>query len=67
MDAAKRIFPKIRYKRSAQQVADKSDVILILTEWAEFKKVNFMGKQVIDGKNLFGEGERPGNYEGLCW
>jgi UDPglucose 6-dehydrogenase len=67
MAAAKRIFPKIRYKRSAQQVADESTMILILSEWPEFKKVDFRGKQVIDGKNLFGEGERPGNYEGLCW
>ncbi|MCX6709522.1 MAG: UDP-glucose/GDP-mannose dehydrogenase family protein [Candidatus Woesearchaeota archaeon] len=67
MGQVKKIFPQLNYEKSAQEVADKSDVILILTEWAEFKKVKFNGKKVIDGKNLFREGERPINYEGICW
>jgi UDPglucose 6-dehydrogenase len=67
MDSAKKIFPGIDYKKTAQQVADESTIILILAEWAEFKKVNFNGKMVIDGKNLLKEGERPRNYEGICW
>jgi len=67
MPQMKKIFPHLNYMENAQEVADKSDVILILTEWPEFKKVNFNGKKVIDGKNLFAENERPKNYEGICW
>jgi len=47
----------------------KSDLCLIVTEWTEFKNVNFSSmkrKVVIDGRNIL-ENREDVDYEGLCW
>ena len=68
MSKVKDLFPHLNYTQSAQQAVDKSDIILILTDWPEFKNLNFGNKLVIDGKNLFTDKtQRPQNYEGVCW
>ncbi|MFH2020869.1 MAG: UDP-glucose/GDP-mannose dehydrogenase family protein [archaeon] len=66
MEKVKKIFPHLNYMESAQEVADASEYILILTEWNEFLDVDYKKKLVIDGKNLFGD-KKPSNYQGICW
>ncbi|MBT3721564.1 UDP-glucose/GDP-mannose dehydrogenase family protein [archaeon] len=67
MEKVKKIFSHLNYLETGQEVVDESEIILILTEWPEFKKLDYGNKLVIDGKNLFYEGKRPRNYEGICW
>ena len=38
----------------------------ILTKWEEFKKLDYKGKIVIDGRRLK-EAETAKIYEGVCW
>ena len=66
MPLVKNIFPHLTYEKTAQDAVDNADLVLILTEWPEFKKINYGNKLVIDGKNLF-DGDKPKNYEGICW
>lgn len=67
MPQVKKIFPHLNYLENGQQVIDKSEIVLILTEWPEFTKLKFGKKLVIDGKNVFSNGNTPENYEGVCW
>lgn len=60
MAGAKNIFPDIQYCRSAYEAASKSDCLLILTEWNEFKELDFnkikksMSQPVIvDARNIY--------------
>ncbi|MBN1644769.1 UDP-glucose/GDP-mannose dehydrogenase family protein [Candidatus Woesearchaeota archaeon] len=58
MDEAKQIFTNIEYANSSEEVAEKSNALLILTEWPEFqeldmKKIREKLKIVIDTRNLF--------------
>ncbi len=68
MKNAKMIFgDKIKYMDSAKQVADKSDAILVVTDWDEFKdKSLYVGKVVIDGRRVI-EDTKGIDYEGICW
>jgi len=66
MSHVKNLFPHLKYEETAQDAVNNSEIVLILTEWPEFKKVDYGEKLVIDGKNLF-DGDRPKNYEGICW
>lgn len=65
MNNFKKIFPKIAYCSSAQEVLS-SDAVLITTKWEEFKKLNYTGKIVIDGRRIK-EAESAKIYEGVCW
>ncbi|MBT3408922.1 UDP-glucose/GDP-mannose dehydrogenase family protein [archaeon] len=67
MPQVKKIFPHLNYLKNGQQVIEDSEIVLILTEWPEFKKLNYGDKLVIDGKNVFDNGNVPKNYEGVCW
>ena len=67
MQRVKKIFPHLKYMKSGQQVVNGSDIVLILTEWPEFRNLDYKDKLVIDGKNLFYDTKRPQNYEGICW
>jgi len=66
MKEVMKLFPHLTFASSAQEAVNKADIVLILTEWDEFKTVNFGDKLVIDGKNLLYE-RPPTNYEGVCW
>jgi len=61
----KKIFPSINYCSSAKEVL-KSDAVLITTLWNEFKKLDYKGKIVIDGRRLE-EAKSAKIYEGVCW
>ncbi len=50
---------------SANEAIDKSDAIMILTEWDDFRGIDCKRKIVIDGRRM-----NPRNckvYEGICW
>jgi len=66
MDKVKKIFPHLSYVKSGQEAIDASEIVLILTEWPEFRDLDYKDKLVIDGKNVF-DGKKPKNYEGICW
>ena len=65
IDNFKKIFPSIVYCSSAQEVLE-SDAVLITTKWDEFKKLDYRGKIVIDGRRLE-EAKKSRIYEGVCW
>ncbi|USS41056.1 UDP-glucose/GDP-mannose dehydrogenase family protein [Thermococcus aggregans] len=58
---------KIEYARSAADVLKATDVILIVTEWPEFEKLDYSGKIVIDGRRVRNAEETARVYEGVCW
>ncbi len=65
MDNFKELYPQIEYCSSAEEVL-KSDAILITTKWEEFRKLDYKGRIVIDGRKLK-EAENAEIYEGVCW
>ncbi|MCL5005081.1 MAG: UDP-glucose/GDP-mannose dehydrogenase family protein [Acidobacteria bacterium] len=59
MDKARAIFPEISYRQNAYEVAKGADALLIVTEWQEFRGLDWeriydsMARPlVIDGRNL---------------
>jgi len=66
MEKVKKIFPQLNYCTSAQEAVDKSDIVLILTDWPEFKNLDYGKKLVIDDKNVINEKKKK-NYEGIYW
>lgn len=64
MDNFKKIFPSVQYCGTGQVL--RCDAILILTEWKEFKKLDYSGKIVIDGRKV-NEARAAKIYEGICW
>lgn len=67
MDNFSKIFPHINYANSAEEVIDKSDAVLITTEWKEFKELCYKGKIVIDGRRIEKAMNEAKIYEGVCW
>ncbi|MFA5088136.1 MAG: UDP-glucose/GDP-mannose dehydrogenase family protein [Candidatus Omnitrophota bacterium] len=64
MPNAKEILSKVTFCPDPYRVAKGCDCLLILTEWEEFKKLNFRKirqqmrqAMIFDGRNLFQEGE----------
>jgi UDPglucose 6-dehydrogenase len=44
-----------------------TDAILILTEWDEFRTLDFRGRTVIDGRGIEEAKKNAEVYEGICW
>jgi len=67
----KKIFPEnenLKYLSNPQEAVDKSEIVLLLTEWPNFKELNFGDKLIIDGRNIIPKEKRKNlNYEGICW
>ena len=60
MENTKPVFPHITYGANAYEVATDADALVIVTEWNEFKNLNFerlsslMARPLIlDGRNLY--------------
>lgn len=58
MDNSRRIFPTLNYATSVEEACEGADVVLVLTEWREFRDLEpneiagvVRRKQVIDGRN----------------
>ena len=66
IDNFSKIFPHIEYAKSGQEVVDRSDALLIVTEWKEFWELNYRGKIVVDGRRI-DKAREALVYEGVCW
>lgn len=64
MKNMEKLFPNINYCRNGSEVVEKSDAIIIATEWEEFANLNFKKKIVIDGRRIKA---KNAIYEGVCW
>jgi UDPglucose 6-dehydrogenase len=60
MAKAKHLFRKARFCRSPYEAAQGADAVLVLTEWNEFKQVDFQSLRtvvrkplLIDGRNMY--------------
>lgn len=60
MDKVKQVLPDISYVHSSYQAAEGADVLLILTEWEEFRRLHLpklkaLMRQpaIVDGRNIF--------------
>ena len=58
MDNSRALFPTLRYATSALEACEAADVVLVLTEWSEFKKLRpedlnpvVRQRTIIDGRN----------------
>lgn len=75
MKNAKNIFPKVQYMDNPYQVAQSSSAVIILTEWPEFKKLNWQkvkdsmaGNLIFDGRNFLSPSKITGfglRYHGI--
>jgi UDPglucose 6-dehydrogenase len=66
--AAKEILgEKINYYEDPEAALNQGDIVLIITEWEEFKDESlYKGKTVFDGRNV--KAARVAKYyEGICW
>ena len=64
MDKAKSVLPEITYCSNPYEAAEGADAIVIVTEWDEFRQVNWDQLRsvverplVVDGRNMFDETE----------
>jgi UDPglucose 6-dehydrogenase len=58
LDNARRAFPELRYGDSALDVAKEADVVVLLTEWSEFREIDpdalaqvVKHKRIVDGRH----------------
>ena len=66
----RRVFPTVRYHKSAKEALKGADACLVVTEWEEFKKLDsefevMKNRIVIDGRRVIKA--KSIDYEGLCW
>ncbi|MCJ7570928.1 MAG: UDP-glucose/GDP-mannose dehydrogenase family protein [Candidatus Thermoplasmatota archaeon] len=66
MNHFKKLFSDIIYCDNAKDVLD-ADAVIIATAWDEFKKLDYKGKIVIDGRRLLEAKKTAKIYEGVCW
>jgi len=66
MNHFKKLFPDIIYCNNSKDVLD-ADAVIIATAWDEFKKLDYKGKIVIDGRRLLEAKKTAKTYEGVCW
>lgn len=64
MEHMKKLIPDIDYKSSSYEAAEDADGLIIVTEWNEFKHINFSRLKsvmnepvVIDGRNIYSPSE----------
>jgi UDPglucose 6-dehydrogenase len=67
MDSFKELYPNIEYTRTGQELLEKTDTIIIQTEWDEFEKLDFTNKIVIDGRRVESARKTAKIYEGITW
>jgi len=63
-DNFRRLFPQIEY--ASRKAVLNSDAVLIITEWAEFNRLDYRGKIVIDGRRI-DKAREARIYEGIGW
>ena len=75
MDTAAAVLKDVEYKKDAYEVAEGADLIIVLTEWNEFKELNLLklkermkSPNIIDGRNIYDPEEMTKlgfNYQGI--
>jgi len=75
MDTAATVLKTVDYKKDAYQVCEGADLIIVLTEWNEFRELNFSNiknkmksPNIIDARNLYepeGMKAKGFNYMGI--
>jgi UDPglucose 6-dehydrogenase len=70
MDNSRALFPTLNYATSAFEACEGADVVLVLTEWAEFRSIDPVGLKaivrspsVIDGRNCLD----PADWRAAGW
>lgn len=70
LENSRRVFPTLNYATSVEEACDRADVVLVLTEWAEFVALRpedlepvVRGKSIIDGRNCL----RPEVWRSAGW
>ena len=60
IDTAATVLKDVSYKKDAYEVSEGADLLIVLTEWNEFKELNFTdiknrmkSPNIIDGRNLY--------------
>jgi UDPglucose 6-dehydrogenase len=67
MENTKKVLPDIEYAGSAKEAVSKAEMVIIVTDWPEFKNDNmYRGKVVIDTRDIIAD-KTDIDYEGLCW
>lgn len=61
----RKAFPDSVKYATADEVLN-ADAVMILTEWDEFKNLDYRGKIVIDGRRVL-KAREARVYEGICW
>ena len=75
MDVAATVLKNVDYKKNAYEAAEGADLIIVLTEWNEFKELDFSNiknrmrtPKIIDGRNLYDPSEMSDlgfTYQGI--
>jgi UDPglucose 6-dehydrogenase len=61
------IGDKVKYYGKVNEALRQGDIVLIVTEWDEYKGESlYKGKMVFDGRNIK-EARSADFYEGICW
>jgi UDPglucose 6-dehydrogenase len=70
MPQAQRVHPELGYASSAVEAVRDADVVLLLTEWAEFRDADpeLLGsvvaqRNIVDGRNALD----PARWRAACW
>jgi len=70
-DNMKKVYPNIKYAKTADEALEGADACIIATEWAEFKKLDSFKSMrnpvVVDGRRMVDPRGKDIIYEGLCW
>ncbi|MFC1941614.1 UDP-glucose dehydrogenase family protein [Chloroflexota bacterium] len=70
MEKTREVFGnKLSYAASVSEAVNGAELVLILTEWEEFKNPTlYQGKKVIDGRRILNsEAAASLDYDGICW
>ncbi len=72
IESAKKMIKGIEYAKSLDAALNGSELAIVMTEWEEFKKIDFSkmkNKRVFDARHIVNRDLLPSDveYEGLCW
>ena len=73
LENGRRVFgDRIMYAKSVKDAVSGAELVVIVTEWPEFKTLDLSGmarKRLFDARHIVNRDLLPGDveYEGLCW
>jgi len=67
-NARRMLGDRVKYYEDPREAVEKGDIILIVTEWEEYRDEElYRGKMVFDGRYVREAREAADYYEGICW